>query len=164
MIMQKLDTGNYANGDVEEEEQKEINPKVQAAYQKMSLVMKTFRSGKLPKAFKIIPQVANWEQLLDLTSPATWSPQATRAATEVFASNLNSNMAQRYYNFVLLPNVRENINKFKKLNCHLYEAIKKAMWKTSAFFKGFILPLVEDGCTAREAVIIGSILGKMSIN
>ena len=55
--------------------------------------MKTFRSGKLPKAFKIIPQVANWEQLLELTNPPQWSPQATRAATDVFASNLNSNMA-----------------------------------------------------------------------
>jgi len=26
--MQKLDTGDYANGDIEEEESKEINPKV----------------------------------------------------------------------------------------------------------------------------------------
>lgn len=73
-------------------------------------------------------------------------------------------MAQRYYRYVLLPNVRENIAKYKKLNCHLYEAIKKAIFKTSAFFKGFILPLVDEGCTAREAVIIGSILAKMSIN
>ena len=42
-------------------------------------------------------------------------------------------------------------------------AIKKAIFKTSAFFKGFLLPLAEDA-TAREAVIIGSILAKMSIN
>jgi essential nuclear protein 1 len=42
-------------------------------------------------------------------------------------------------------------------------AIKKAIFKTSAFFKGFLLPLAEDA-TAREAVIVGSILSKMSIN
>lgn len=42
-------------------------------------------------------------------------------------------------------------------------AIKKAIFKTSAFFKGFLLPLAEDA-TAREAVIVGSILAKMSIN
>ena len=42
-------------------------------------------------------------------------------------------------------------------------AIKKSIFKTSAFFKGFLLPLAEDA-TAREAVIVGSILAKMSIN
>ena len=44
-------------------------------------------------------------------------------------------------------------------------AVKKAMFKTSAFFKGFLLPLAEDPQTStREAIIIGSILQKMSIN
>lgn len=42
-------------------------------------------------------------------------------------------------------------------------AVKKAMFKVSAFFKGFLLPLAETAST-REAVIIGSILQKMSIN
>jgi essential nuclear protein 1 len=72
-------------------------------------------------------------------------------------------MAQRFYSLVLLENVRDNIAKFKKLNCHLYMAVKKAMFKIGAFFRGFLLPLAEDA-TAREAVIIGSILAKNSIN
>lgn len=42
-------------------------------------------------------------------------------------------------------------------------AIKKAMFKTGAFFKGFLLPMAEDA-NAREAVIVGSVLAKMSIN
>lgn len=63
----------------------------------------------------------------------------------------------------MLENVRDNIAKYKKLNCHLYQAVKKAMFKQRAFFRGFLLPLAEDA-TAREAVIIGSILSKMSIN
>ena len=70
-------------------------------------------------------------------------------------------MAQRFYSYVLLENVRANIDKYKKLNCHLYMAVKKAIFKQSAFFRGFLLPLAEDA-TAREAVIIGSILAKMS--
>ena len=70
---------------------------------------------------------------------------------------------QRYYSLVLLENVRDNIGKYKKLNCHLYNAVKKAIFKTAAFFRGFLLPLAEDA-TAREAVIIGSILSKVSIN
>ncbi len=59
--------------------------------------------------------------------------------------------------------MRENIAQYKKLAVQLYMAIKKAIFKTSAFFKGFLLPLAEDA-TAREAVIVGSILSKMSIN
>jgi hypothetical protein len=36
-------------------------------------------------------------------------------------------------------------------------AVKKAMFKINAFFKGFLLPLAETA-TTREAIIIGSIL------
>ena len=36
-------------------------------------------------------------------------------------------------------------------------AVKKAMFKTGAFFKGFLLPLAEIA-TTRDAIIIGSIL------
>lgn len=63
---------------------------------------------------------------------------------------------------ILLPNVQNNIATYKKLNYHLYMAVKKAMFKTGAFFKGFLLPLAEVAST-REAIIIGSILQKMSI-
>merc|ERR1719491_2876271 len=141
----------------------QMDPKVIATYKKLGVVMKTYRSGKLPKAFKVIPLVANWEELLFLTSPHTWSPNATYEATKIFASNLNGKMVQRFYSLVLLENVRDNIGKYKKLNCHLYRAVKKAIFKTSAFFRGFLLPLAEDA-TAREAVVIGSILSKCSIN
>ena len=42
-------------------------------------------------------------------------------------------------------------------------AVKKSMFKTGPFFKGFLLPLCEQA-TTRDAIIIGSILQKMSIN
>lgn len=42
-------------------------------------------------------------------------------------------------------------------------ALKKALFKPAAFFKGFLLPLAEDEPTSREAIIVGSILHKMSI-
>lgn len=72
-------------------------------------------------------------------------------------------MAQRFYNVILLPAVHRNIETYKKLNYHLYMAVKKSMFKTGAFFKGFLLPLAIEANT-REAIIIGSILQKMSIN
>ena len=76
---------------------------------------------------------------------------------------MNAKMTQRFYNIILLPNVQQNILRYKKLNYHLYMAVKKAMFKTGAFFKGFLLPLAEIA-TTRDAIIVGSILQKMSIN
>ena len=58
---------------------------------------------------------------------------------------------------VLLPAVRDNIDKHKKLNTHLYNAVKKSIYKVGAFFKGFLLPLAKDA-TIREAAILGSIV------
>lgn len=169
IIMQKLATGDYEDGDKLDSKSQlttakgDLDPKVIEAYKKVGVVMKSFKSGKLPKAFKIIPQTANWEELLFLTSPDTWSPHSTYAATKIFASQLSGKLAQRFFNIILLPNVRANIAQYKKLNYHLYMAVKKAMFKIGAFFKGFLLPLAEDAST-REAIIIGSILQKMSIN
>jgi len=97
-----------------------------------------------------------------LTKPEQWSAVSTFEATKIFCSNLNSKMTQRFYNLVLLPNVRENIATYKKLNYHLYMALKKALFKPAAFFKGILLPIAEDA-NSREAVIIGSILAKVSI-
>jgi essential nuclear protein 1 len=119
------------------------------------LLLQGYTSGKLPKAFKIVPTLNNWEEILYLTSPEQWTPAAMRAATRLFASNLNSRMAQRYthfftiityirfYNVILLPAVREDIAANKKLNYHYYMALKKAVYKPAAFYKGLILPLCE---------------------
>ena len=69
-----------------------MDQKVIATYKKLGVVMKTYRSGKLPKAFKVIPMVQDWEELLFLTQSHQWSPHATYEATKIFASNLNAKM------------------------------------------------------------------------
>ncbi|THU72790.1 hypothetical protein C4D60_Mb04t15890 [Musa balbisiana] len=46
----------------------------------------------------------------------------------------------------------------------LYQALKKSVYKPAAFFTGVLLPLCQSGtCTLQEAVIIGSIIQKVSI-
>lgn len=73
-------------------------------------------------------------------------------------------MAQRFYNLVLLPRIRDDLCEFKKLNTHLYRALKRALFKPAAFMKGIILPLLEAGdCTLREAIIFGSVIAHSSI-
>lgn len=45
---------------------------------------------------------------------------------------------------VLLDKCREDMRlNFGKLNVHLFEALKKALYKPAAFFKGILFPLCE---------------------
>uniref|UniRef100_A0A8C5LR92 Bystin like n=1 Tax=Leptobrachium leishanense TaxID=445787 RepID=A0A8C5LR92_9ANUR len=142
----------------------QLDPRVLEVYKGVKEVLSSYRSGKLPKAFKIVPALSNWEQILYITEPETWTAAAMYQATRIFSSNLTERMAQRFYNLVLLPRVRDDIAEYKRLNFHLYMALKKALFKPGAWFKGILIPLGESGtCTLREAVIIGSILTKCSI-
>lgn len=75
--------------------------------------------------------------------PTSWSAAAMYQGIRIFASNLKENMAQRFYNLVLLPRVRDDIDEYKKLNFHLYQALKKALFKPGAFMKGILIPLCE---------------------
>jgi essential nuclear protein 1 len=100
-------------------------PKVVHVYTEIGKLLSRYTSGKLPKAFKVIPSLTHWEDVLYLTRPDLWTPQAMYAATRIFASNLNPHMAQRFYNLVLLDAVRADIQHNKKLNYHYYMALKK---------------------------------------
>lgn len=150
--------------DVDSLQQKDLDPRVVEMYQSVGKILSKYRSGKVPKAFKVIAQFKNWEDLLMLTEPDMWSAAAVYQATRIFTANLKEKLAQRFFNQILLPRVRDDIDTFQRLNYHLYQAIRKALFKPGAFFKGFLLPLCESGnCTLREAIIIGSVLGRNSI-
>jgi len=141
-----------------------LDEKVVSVFKCLGEILSKYRAGKLPKAFKVIPSLDNWEEILYCTDPDNWSPAAMYQATRLFASNLNVKMAQRFFNLVLYPRIRDDIAEYKRLNYHLYMALKKALFKPAAFFKGILLPLCESGtCSLREAVIIGSVLSKTSI-
>ncbi|KNC80667.1 hypothetical protein SARC_06981 [Sphaeroforma arctica JP610] len=141
-----------------------MDPKVEEVYKTVGVLLSRYRSGKLPKAFKIIPSLQNWEEILFMTDPDNWTAASMYQATRMFISNLNPKAAQRFFNLVLLPRCRDDIEEYKRLNVHLYNALKKALFKPQVFFKGILLPLAETGdCTLREAVIFGSVLSKTSV-
>jgi len=143
---------------------KELDPRVQEMYEEVGKLLQRYRSGKVPKAFKVIAQFRNWEQLLYITQPDKWSAAAVYQATRIFTSNLKEKMAQRFFNLILLPRIRDDIDTYHRLNFHLYQALRKALFKPGAFFKGFLLPMCEErNCSLREAIIIGSVLAKNSI-
>jgi len=156
------DSASMSGGDGYQELR--IPPKVAEVYTSVGKMLAHYKAGKLPKALKMLPHLKNWEDVLWLTRPDEWSPSATYACTRIFASNLNEKMAQRFFNLVLLEKCRDDIHSHNKLNYHYYMALKKALFKPAAFYKGLLLPLAQSRtCSLREATIIGSVLAKVSV-
>eukprot|EP00979_Chaetoceros_neogracilis_P019287 scaffold12116_cov277-Chaetoceros_neogracile.AAC.5 len=126
--------------DEEGEEYTDIPEKVAEVFTDIGKILSRYTAGKLPKAFKVIPSLSNWEEVLYLTRPDQWTPQAMFAAT-----------------------LRADIVETQKLNYHYYRCLKKAVYKPAAFFKGILLPLCKSQCTLREAAIVASVLQRVSI-
>jgi len=139
------------------------NPQVINTYRKLGKYLNKYRSGTLGKAFKFIPRLPNWEEILYYTSPMDWSPQATNAAVRFLSATLSPKRAQRFYSLVLVPKVQAMVEAEGKLNYHMYDAVKRAIYKPTAFFKGIILPLAAQGCSSKEAICYASVLSKISI-
>ncbi|KAK8188913.1 Bystin-domain-containing protein [Phyllosticta capitalensis] len=143
----------------------ELPAKVVEVYSQVGLILSRWKSGKLPKPFKILPTLPEWETLVAITRPDSWTPHACYEATKLFVSS-NPQTVQTFLNTILLERVRADIQDSaqKRLNVHLYKALKKALYKPAAFFKGILFPLVGDGdCTLREAHIVASVLARVSI-
>lgn len=126
-------------------------------------ILSRYKSGPLPKPFKILPTIPHWEDIIDVTRPENWTPNACYQATRIFVS-AKPGVVQRFLEMVILEKVREDIYETKKLNVHLFNSLKKALYKPAAFFKGFLFPLIGSGtCTLREAHIISAVLARVSI-
>jgi essential nuclear protein 1 len=173
IILEKIaekEAAQAANGNgfealPEEEQAPEIPPRVLEVYTKIGHLLSRYKSGKLPKAFKIIPTLPPGMQqvVLELTQPQDWTPNAVYEATRIFISS-NSSTAQYFVTSILLDTVREDIRENKKLNIHLYNALKKALYKPAAFFQGLLFPMLAGGnCTLREATIVASAITRVSV-
>ncbi|KAJ1650494.1 snoRNA-binding rRNA-processing protein [Dispira simplex] len=167
IIMAKIDEYNEkkapggANG---ESQGPRVHPKVREVYTKVGVILSRYKSGMLPKAFKIIPTIPQWEEMIHLTRPEDWSANATYEAIKLFVPSMSPKKVAKILEFILLDKVREDIQRNKKLNYHLYMALKKALFRPEAFFKGIVFPLCKtQSCTLREAVIISSVINKVSI-
>lgn len=142
----------------------ERDRKIAEVYGLVGNIMAKYRSGKIPKPFKIIPKLRNWEDLLYMTRPDEWSPAAVCVATRTLSSNLSGKDVTSFYSDILLPRCIQDIADHKKLNYHLYQALIKAIYKPDAFCKGILFPLCKDeACTLRQATVISSVVSKVSI-
>jgi len=141
----------------------EIPSKVVDVYSKVGMILSRYKSGKLPKPFKIIPTLPFWQELVSITRPEEWTPNACYEATRIFVS-CKPHIVREFIEIVLLERVRAEIHETTKLNVHLFKALQRTCYKPAGFFKGFLFPLVESGtCTLREAHIIASVITRASI-
>lgn len=170
--MKEAAMSSAAPADDDEPQGVMLPEKVIAVYVKVGELLSRYRSGKLPRAFKIVPTLRNWEDVLYVTQPESWSSQAVYEATKLFISTLSAQQSQRFVYSVLLQRFKDELDNSKPkapgsgpktLNYHVYRALKKSLYKPAAFFKGFLFPLAEGDCSLREAVIASSILTKVSV-
>eukprot|EP01053_Blabericola_migrator_P002337 Blabericola_migrator_1__2336@NODE_1651_length_4092_cov_128_792298_g1074_i0_p2_GENE_NODE_1651_length_4092_cov_128_792298_g1074_i0NODE_1651_length_4092_cov_128_792298_g1074_i0_p2_ORF_typecomplete_len402_score79_44Bystin/PF05291_11/1_5e84TFIIF_alpha/PF05793_12/1_7DUF3280/PF11684_8/34DUF3280/PF11684_8/25_NODE_1651_length_4092_cov_128_792298_g1074_i03181523 len=134
------------------------------AYQNLGKFMSRYRSGKLPQLLKCIPRLKNWADILWLTHPENWTCHAIKEATPVFVNGLRNRDVSRYLQYVVLPAVLKSIDTHQKLNLHLFEALKKAIYKAQEWIKGIYFPIIlDDACNYKRATIINAVLAKCSI-
>ncbi|KAK2613654.1 hypothetical protein N8I77_000553 [Diaporthe amygdali] len=169
LILEKIQAfeageGNHQDmGGMEDFPEEDLHPKVIEVYAKCGMILSRWKSGPLPKPMKILPTVPDWERIIEVAQPENWTPNAIYGLTRIFASAKPA-VVQRWLEIVVLPRVRDEIYETRKLNVHLYNSLKKSLYKPSAFFKGFLFPLISSGtCTLREAHIVSSVMARVSI-
>ncbi|KAM0904079.1 hypothetical protein ACQ4PT_018246 [Festuca glaucescens] len=106
-----------------------LDNRIVELYKEVGQLLRRYTSGKIPKALKRIPSLECWAQVLQLTQPEHWSPNAVYQATRLFSSNMSTKNAVRFYQAILLPRIRNDIKYNKRLHFALYQAMKKSLYK-----------------------------------
>ncbi|GAW80870.1 hypothetical protein, conserved [Plasmodium gonderi] len=158
----QLDKGKDTTTQTNEEEK--LNALVQKCYETIGEELAHYKKGKLHRALTVLVKSPRWFDLLLLTKPKRWTTQATFEVTKLFSSGLKEKEVCVYYEFILLPIILENIEKNKKLESFLYKTLIKSLYKSKAWLKGILYPLLRRECTKKELVIFGSVIQKMSIS
>ncbi|RYP81263.1 hypothetical protein DL769_002093 [Monosporascus sp. CRB-8-3] len=80
---------------------------------------------------KILPTIPHWEDIIELTKPDQWTPNACYEATRIFVSSKPA-VVRRFMEMILLDRVREDIHEHKKLNVATNIFIKTLLEKKYA--------------------------------
>ncbi|KAI8985823.1 Bystin-domain-containing protein [Pilobolus umbonatus] len=143
------------------------NTRVIHIYKKMAVFLSQYHTGIIPKSFQVIPYLSNWVDILFLTSPTTWTSQATYEATKIFMSHIKAKQIQQFFQYVLLERVRSNINSNngQYMDIPLSAAVMKGLTCYGQFLRGFLIPLCEsDNFNMNEATLIGAILAQINLS
>lgn len=150
--------------DPEKEKEEKILAQVRNCYKIIGEHLAQYKKGKIHEAIKLLTKSPKWFELLMITEPKNWTMQATYEVTKIFSSGLKESQVEKYFEFILLPILLQNIEQKKKLDSFLYQSLIKSLYKSAAWFRGILFPLIRKTCTKRELIIVGSVIQKMSIH
>nr|UXY87148.1 bystin-like protein [Cryptomonas sp.] len=140
------------------------NIKIYKILERTGILLKVYKSGKIPKILKIIPLFKNFEDIIWFTRPDRWTFQALFVVSKVFSRNLNNSQLKRFYSLIILPRLQECILKNEKISSHIHLIIRLARLDTKTFFSSILLPLFTSlSCTKKEAVVFSIIIMKISV-
>lgn len=94
LILDKIAQHEAANpqpvihGGGDPEDAVELPEKVVEVYSKVGMILSRYKSGKLPKPFKILPTIPAWETLVAVTQPDRWTRTYTPKRNGCYAANL----------------------------------------------------------------------------
>ncbi|SCN12620.1 essential nuclear protein 1, putative [Plasmodium malariae] len=164
-VCEKTDRKSNKKEHIDPPEQgNKLNSLVEKCYKTIGEVLAQYKKGKLHKALTLLVKSPKWFDLLLLTNPKEWTTQATFEVTKLFSSGLKEKDVYIYYEHILLPIILENIEENKKLDSFLYKTLIKALYKSKAWFKGILFPVLQMECTKKQLIIFGSVIQKMSIS
>ncbi|KAI8335717.1 Bystin-domain-containing protein [Chlamydoabsidia padenii] len=148
----------------------QIDPQIAEFYSRVGTIMQSVSisnnqiSDIYLKGFKVIPLLSNWEEIVLLTRPDLWCPEATHHATLVFFSFHKYHQLKSFLEHILLKRCLEFIRAHGFLNRHLYSALRQVIHANPTLFCKTLIPsLVGSGCDLKEASIFGGILTKVHI-
>ena len=154
---------------------------VKAVYTKVGQILSKYRDGKLPECFLALPRIAHWESLMKITRPGDWTVHAYFKTTKIFVASPESKHTLHFYKYYLLPKCLSNISQYSKLNYHLFQALRKAIFRPSLWFRGILFPFLkgqfhpeyktgerqknknESKGTIKQAQILSAVLMKCSV-
>jgi len=123
----------------------------------------TSRREKVPRIVADLPNHKNWLKKLYYTNPEKWSAAAVFKVTKAFMAGGYA-VTEVFAQKVLLPRCRDDIAFYKRLNQHLYMALRWVLkCRPAAFFGGVVQSLCQAGdCSLREAIVFSSVLVRHS--
>ena len=144
----------------------QVDPKVREVYTQLGSVLKIYKSGKLPKAINVIAsqKIPDWQDLIELSNPMSWSLNALQAVTVLFAQSASDKRLTVYIREILLDYIREILEKSKKLPKQVWSTLMAAARRPPCFIKGLLLPLSnEPQVSVKEARVISAIVTKVRL-
>ena len=70
LIMQQMEKAEEGDESTMQGTDVKMSAKLMEAYRSLGTILRTYKSGKLPKIFKILPNIQKWEEVVPYSLPA----------------------------------------------------------------------------------------------